>query len=109
MGKLEEALRPAFDLLGLSFSQQFDPEMKPLSFLRALREEAIPGDEAGTINPTRLHPYLFFFSWCLSLSPSVFFSMCTCASVCPSQTKFELRLNCCRGAFDMSLTMQRFI
>lgn len=79
MGKLEEALRPVFDLLGLSFSQQFDPEMKPLSFLRPLHVEAIPGDEAGIITPTCL--YLFFFSQCLSLSPSVFFFMCTCVSV----------------------------
>lgn len=81
MGKLEEALRPVFDLLGLSFSQQFDPEMKPLSFLRPLHEEAIPGQEAGIFNPTRLHPYLSFFSRRLSLSPSVFFLMCTCVSV----------------------------
>lgn len=86
MGKLEEALRPAFDLLGLSFPQQFDPEMKPLSFLPPLHEEAFPGDEARVINPTRLHPYLFPFSRCLSLSPSVLFFMRTCASVWLSQS-----------------------
>lgn len=84
MEKLEEALRPVFDLLGFSFSQQFDPEVKPLSFLRALREKAIPGDEAGIIKPTRLHPYLFsFFGIFSSLSLSSFF-MRTCALVCLS-------------------------
>lgn len=103
MGKLEEALRPVFDLLGLSFSQQFDPEMKPLSFLRPLHEEAIPGDGAGIINPTRLHPYLFFFfSVSFLISICLLFDVYLC--VCLTVSKFKLRLNCCRGAFDMSLT-----
>lgn len=82
MGKLEEALRPAFDLLGLSFSQQFDPEMNACHFRAPLHEEAIPGEEARIINPTRLHPCLCSsLAPCLSLAPSVFFFMCTCVSV----------------------------
>lgn len=47
MGKLEEALRPVFDLLGFSFSQQFDPEMKPLSFLRAFHDTPGKGYYGG--------------------------------------------------------------
>lgn len=84
MGKLEEALRPVFDLLSLSFSQQFDPEMKPLSFLRPLHVEAIPGDEAGIITPTRLRPYLFFFfsvSFLISICLLFHVYLCVCLTV----------------------------
>lgn len=80
MGKLEEALRPVFDLLGFCFSQWFDPEMKPLSFLRAFhdppRKRLLQGMKQGSLNPqVWLHLCLCFFS----LSVSCF--MCTCTSV----------------------------
>lgn len=102
-GKLEEALRPVFDLPCFSFSQQFDPEMRPLSFLQALSDCPGKGYYRGQsrdhyTDTCGLHPF-DFSSLCLLFS-------CEPArlSFWPSQMKSNLILNCCKGAFDMSLT-----
>lgn len=87
-GKLEEALRPVFDLSCFSFLQQFDPEMRPLSFLRAsvtAQEKAITGDEAGIITPARVACIHSFLS--LSLGLLFHVSLHVCLSVCPSGMK----------------------
>lgn len=70
-GKLEEALRPVFDLPCFSFSQQFDPEMRPLSFLRGPprlpRKRLLQRTEQGSLHPHVWLATILLFSLSLCL------------------------------------------
>lgn len=99
-GKLEEALRPVFDLSCFSFSQEFDPEMRPLSFLQALgdcpRKRLLQRTTQGSLHQHVWLASIFFLSS---------FFMCACTSVCLTVSdEIQLKVNYCAGTLDMSLT-----